>query len=141
MKDSCVYTTLLALGLADGAGCTVNHCDYYPAHCATLDDVAESSSSDEATESESESESETGWFDLPSETESTDDTTTGNEPECTMSSECAQHEPICQDGVCVPCSEHEQCSDSACNVATGECMPSDRVWWVDRSAGPEGDGT
>jgi hypothetical protein len=56
-------------------------------------------------------------------------------------SACPPDMPICEANVCVPCREHEHCPGSACNMATGACMPVDNVWWVNNSAGPGGDGS
>jgi hypothetical protein len=63
--------------------------------------------------------------------------------ECTGEdvSACPVEAPACVGNVCVPCSEHAQCPDSACNMATGACMPTDSVWWVDQGASPGGDGS
>lgn len=63
--------------------------------------------------------------------------------ECTVGdvSACPAEEPACEGGVCVPCDEHEQCPDSACNMSTGACMDVERVWWVDQSVGDGGDGS
>jgi hypothetical protein len=68
--------------------------------------------------------------------------TSGQCVECTDEdvSACAPETPTCEANVCVPCREHEQCPDSACNMATGACMPVDNVWWVDNTA-PGGDGS
>ena len=37
--------------------------------------------------------------------------------------------PICEleTNACVPCTEHEQCGEAACNLYTGACLPGDAV--------------
>lgn len=35
---------------------------------------------------------------------------------------------------CVACSAHEHCPESACNLASGECLPAANVLWVDDAA-------
>ncbi|NJL71530.1 MAG: hypothetical protein HC888_07875 [Candidatus Competibacteraceae bacterium] len=53
--------------------------------------------------------------------------------ECTVDdvSACPAEMPACVGNVCVPCTEHEQCPESACEIELGSCMPTDRVWHVD----------
>ncbi len=36
---------------------------------------------------------------------------------------------------CVPCEAHADCGDAGCNLDTGECLPADKVWWVDGDNG------
>jgi hypothetical protein len=71
------------------------------------------------------------------------DAASGGCVECTGEdlSACSAGEPACEGGVCVPCDEHEQCPDSACNMATGACMPTNRVWWVNQTVAGPGMGT
>jgi hypothetical protein len=55
---------------------------------------------------------------------------------------CGDTTPVCDDGssTCVGCTYHEQCSDSACSLATGACMDG-VVLHVDGDAGCPGSGT
>ncbi|MEX1362951.1 MAG: right-handed parallel beta-helix repeat-containing protein [Nannocystaceae bacterium] len=76
----------------------------------------------------------------------------GERPVCEPSSgtcvECTAAQPLCGDAeplcapdlVCSGCWKHEQCPDSACDLSSGECMPSTSVVWVDAAACP-GPGT
>ncbi|NJK30999.1 MAG: hypothetical protein HC927_00545 [Deltaproteobacteria bacterium] len=68
---------------------------------------------------------------------------TGMCAECTSTdtSACPSHLPVCAAETCVPCIEHAQCPDSACNLVTGACMPTDKVWWVDAMVEESGDGS
>jgi hypothetical protein len=45
---------------------------------------------------------------------------------------CADMTPVCDAGTstCVGCTYHEQCSESACRIATGECFDSAEVYDV-----------
>ncbi|MCX4247134.1 right-handed parallel beta-helix repeat-containing protein [Paraliomyxa miuraensis] len=42
---------------------------------------------------------------------------------------CDAQSLVCdaQSGECVPCTEHEQCGEAACNFYTGACLPGDAV--------------
>lgn len=42
---------------------------------------------------------------------------------------CTGLTPICDDATntCVPCTEHGQCGEAACNLFTGACLPADAV--------------
>jgi hypothetical protein len=42
---------------------------------------------------------------------------------------CTGETPVCDDAsnTCVPCTEHGQCGDAACNLFTGACLPGDAV--------------
>ncbi len=59
--------------------------------------------------------------------------------ECTLdnASACTDATPACDelDQVCVGCSEHSQCPDSACEMAEGTCFPTDSVLYVDKAYG------
>ncbi|KIG17474.1 hypothetical protein DB30_03175 [Enhygromyxa salina] len=46
---------------------------------------------------------------------------------------CAETAPICDvaTNACVGCNDHDQCSDSACNLATGSCFDPAAVFYVD----------
>ncbi len=53
--------------------------------------------------------------------------------ECVQNSDCATAEkPACnaETATCEPCTMHEQCEDSACNLETGECFPTDNILYV-----------
>lgn len=60
---------------------------------------------------------------------------------------CSGTSPICGDsGACVPCTEHEQCPDSACHIApgdplVGECFDEVNVVWVNGNSICPGLGT
>lgn len=58
--------------------------------------------------------------------------------ECTpeRASACGGIEPICDPdtNACVGCSYHEDCPQSACRIAEGDCLPDDTVWLVDAEA-------
>ncbi|MBC8068767.1 MAG: right-handed parallel beta-helix repeat-containing protein [Deltaproteobacteria bacterium] len=60
---------------------------------------------------------------------------------------CGGTSPICTaDGACSPCTDHAECPDSACHIASddplvGECFDNSNVIWVDRSAICPGLGT
>ena len=60
--------------------------------------------------------------------------------QCTAAdtSSCDGNTPICDTDArtCTACTYHYQCPDSACDIAEGSCMPTDRVWTV----GPTGTG-
>jgi hypothetical protein len=45
---------------------------------------------------------------------------------------CEGDTPICdtEAQTCVGCTFHHQCPDSACHIAEGSCLPTDRVWTV-----------
>src|SRR5690606_26619715 len=51
--------------------------------------------------------------------------------ECTAvdATQCTGTTPICEleTNACVPCTEHEQCGEAACNLYTGACLPGDAV--------------
>lgn len=59
--------------------------------------------------------------------------------QCTLdnTSACSGDTPACDEltQACVPCSEHSQCPDSACELATGICFPTDSVIYVDKAFG------
>ncbi|MEM9456661.1 MAG: hypothetical protein AAGF11_20955 [Myxococcota bacterium] len=42
---------------------------------------------------------------------------------------CTGDTPVCDEmaNTCVPCTEHGQCGDAACNLFTGACLPADAV--------------
>lgn len=42
---------------------------------------------------------------------------------------CMGKTPVCDDAAntCVPCTEHDQCGDAACNLFSGACLPADAV--------------
>jgi hypothetical protein len=42
---------------------------------------------------------------------------------------CTGETPICDDATnsCVPCTEHGQCGEAACNLFSGACLPADAV--------------
>lgn len=51
-------------------------------------------------------------------------------------SACEGLTPVCDvGGLCVGCTLHEQCPQSACHIEEGSCLPIDRVWVVDGDAG------
>lgn len=54
--------------------------------------------------------------------------------QCTsaMADECMGMTPVCDDGTntCVPCTDHDQCGEPACNLFTGECLPPEVVLHV-----------
>lgn len=56
-------------------------------------------------------------------------------------SACTDTTPVCdaEARVCVACTSHAQCPDSACHEAEGSCLPSDAVWVVDRDGGADFD--
>ncbi len=78
-----------------------------------------------------------------SETTPICDPANGECVECTSAdtSACPRERPVCEAGTCSSCTEHAQCPDSACNLQTGLCMPSERVYWVDDNVPASGDGT
>lgn len=51
--------------------------------------------------------------------------------QCTpaVADECMGTMPVCDEdtNTCVPCTAHDQCGDPACNLFTGECLPSEVV--------------
>lgn len=71
------------------------------------------------------------------------DTGSGLCVECTEehTSGCPDAMPACVDNMCQACDEHAQCPDSACNMATGACMPNAPVIYVDNDDCAGGDGT
>jgi hypothetical protein len=52
---------------------------------------------------------------------------------------CDGNTPVCHpdQNTCVACSDHAQCSDSACNLPTGACLPTDNVIHVDGDGGQD----
>jgi hypothetical protein len=52
-------------------------------------------------------------------------------------SACQGDTPLCDAEAksCVGCTYHYQCPESACHIAEGSCLPTDRVWTVDSSGG------
>lgn len=42
---------------------------------------------------------------------------------------CTGATPVCEaeTNTCVPCTEHSQCGEAACNLFSGQCLPSDAV--------------
>jgi hypothetical protein len=52
-------------------------------------------------------------------------------------SACQGDTPLCDAEArsCVGCTYHHQCPESACHIAEGSCLPTDRVWTVDGSGG------
>ncbi len=71
------------------------------------------------------------------------DPATGKCAGCTPAdtSACPSDHPICLANECSPCTEHSHCPDSACNLLTGACLPTDRVYWIDSSVAESGDGS
>lgn len=66
--------------------------------------------------------------------------------ECSVvDDQCSGSTPVCDEELleCVGCTDHAQCSDSACNFETGVCNDVSYVLWVDRLAADcaAGDGT
>lgn len=64
--------------------------------------------------------------------------------ECTAqdASGCAGATPVC-DGeamTCRACTEHAECTGSACDIATGACFPVEHALWVDAAGGCDDDG-
>ena len=56
-------------------------------------------------------------------------------------SACAVELPICVANLCSGCRLHADCPASGCNMETGACMPTDRVWYVDDDVVASGDGS
>lgn len=58
--------------------------------------------------------------------------------ECTATNtaQCDGFTPHCDPdtSACVSCTAHEHCPDSACNLVSGACMPSENVLWADSAA-------
>lgn len=55
---------------------------------------------------------------------------------CLQDSDCKTDEnPACNldKATCEPCSSHEQCPDTACNLETGECFPKEKILYVDNT--------
>ena len=48
--------------------------------------------------------------------------------------------PVCGDGSCIGCTEHEQCGSGACDIFTGACFEEDNVLHVDNQAACGGSG-
>lgn len=64
-----------------------------------------------------------------------------NDDECVQCSDrdttvCTGTVPVCDptSHLCVGCTAHLQCPDSACHLDEGSCLPEDRVWYVDGDA-------
>jgi len=52
---------------------------------------------------------------------------------------CLGNSPVCgDDNACTGCTQHDQCGQSACNLETGACFPSEYVYYVDRAAACDG---
>jgi hypothetical protein len=59
--------------------------------------------------------------------------------ECLQDTDCtAIEEPACDmaTATCEPCTGHEQCAGTACNLETGECFPPDSVLYVENTPDP-----
>jgi hypothetical protein len=53
--------------------------------------------------------------------------------ECISNDDCIDvDQPACdgETATCVPCTEHSQCPETACNLETGQCFPTDSVLYV-----------
>lgn len=51
---------------------------------------------------------------------------------CVNNNDCGGNKPYCDPmtATCQPCTIHEQCPDTACNIETNECFPKENVVYV-----------